>query len=632
MKENEPTFHYEIAMPEPGTHVFRVAFTATGPLPETAEVRMPVWSPGSYMIREYARHVQDLEVVDAAGRKLDVEKVSKNAWRVARAAGGFTFRFGLYANEMSVQASHLDATHGFVHPPSVCPYVEGFLASACEVTVRPFEGWRVATGLAPVAGAENRFRAADYDELADCPIECGDFDESTFAAGGRRHRIVVSGGGEYDLKALTRDTKRIVETELEFWGGKPPYGDYTFICHVYPGARGGLEHRNSTVLGIDSFRFHPRKEYEEQVLSLIAHEFFHTWNVKRIRPAVLGPFNYSEENYTRLLWVFEGITSYYDGLLVRRAGLMSPKRYLKVLADRVAALEKQPGRRRQSLAESSFDTWIKLYRPNEHSPNTSISYYLKGELVGLLLDLHLRAETDGRASLDDVMRELWRRWLADGRGIDEDEFERVAEEVSGLDLSRFFRRAVHSTDELDFGAALEPFGLRVVKKSKGEGGDDPEGPTPWLGVETETKDGLLAVKHVYESSPAREGGLDAGDLLLALDGYRVAPDTFAKRLRSFEPGRRVEVSFFRREQLRSETITLAKRFELEYAIEPVEKADRRQTRLRDAWMGALDAEASKASAKRASNSSSKASAKGTQKASHPKAKGRAAGKGGRDAK
>jgi len=307
--------------------------------------------------------------------------------------------------------------------------------------------------------------------------------------------------------------------------------------------------------------------------------------VKRIRPKALGPFDYGTENYTRLLWVFEGITSYYDGLLVRRAGLSTPKRYLKVLADRIQMLDRLPGRRRQSLAESSFDTWIKFYRPNEDTPNSTISYYLKGELVALLLDLHIREQTGGASSLDDVMRDLWRRYGEESRGIEEDEFERVAAEVSGLDLKRFFRRAVHSTDELDFGAALEPFGLRLVTRNKGEKNGDAEGPTPWLGVETETKDSLLTIKHVYDGSPAREAGLDAGDVLLALDGFRVTPDSFKKRLRGLGVGREVDVTLFRRDSLRTVRVAIGKRFELEYGIEPVDGAPRRAVKLRDAWLG-----------------------------------------------
>jgi len=584
VRKHEAKFTYTIAMLEPSRHFYDVAFTAQAPLPDTVEVAMPVWSPGSYLVREYARHIQRVDVEDPKGARLDVEKISKNAWRVDGAAQGFTFRFRIYANELSVQASHLDSTHGFIHPPATFPYVDGFLSEACEVEVVVPDGWKIATGLSRIEGSEARYRAVDYDELADCPIECGPFEEATFTAGRRSHRLVVSGGGEVDLKRLARDTKKIVETEIAFWGGKPPYEHYTFICHVYPGARGGLEHRNSTALGIDSFRFHPRKEYEDQVLGLIAHEFFHTWNVKRIRPAVLGPFDYTRENYTSLLWVFEGITSYYDSLLVRRAKLMAAKRYLKVLADRIATLERQPGRLRQSLAESSFDTWIKFYRPNEHSPNSTISYYLKGELVGLLLDLHLRDKTDGASSLDEVMRALWKQWLDDGRGISEDEFEHVAERVSGLDLKRFFAKAVRSTDELDFKAALKPFGLKLVTKQKGNG-DDSEGPTPWLGVETETRDGLLAVKHVLDDSPAFHAGIDAGDTLLAIDGYRIGPDALKKRLRGFKDGRTVEVTVFRRDRLQQMPLTIGKRYEMDYSIEVDATAGERAVRLRDAWLG-----------------------------------------------
>jgi predicted metalloprotease with PDZ domain len=577
-------FHYEIAMPGPHRHLFDVTFIADGPFADSVEVRMPVWTPGSYLVREYARNVQDLVVTSPGGEPLDVEKIAKNAWRVDGASRGFVFRFRLYANELTVQSAHLDDTHGFIHPPAVCPYVDGFLSSPCEVTIVPAPGWRVATGLEPVKGAANRFRAMDYDELADCPIECGDYTEERFTVRRRMHRIVVSGGGEFDMRKLVRDTKRIVEEEIAFWGGAP-YEHYTFICHIFPGARGGLEHRNSTVLGIDSFAFHPRKRYEDSVLGLIAHEFFHTWNVKRIRPAVLGPFDYTRENYTRLLWVFEGVTSYYDTLLVRRAGLIGPKRYLKHVADHMGRLLQTPGRLHQSLAESSFDTWIKFYRQNEHSPNAIVSYYLKGELVGMLLDLHLRDRTDGRASLDDVMREMWRRYEADPRGIGEDEFEQVAADVSGLDLTRFFRRAVYSTGELDFNAGLKPLGLKLATKRKGDDGDESDGPTPWIGVDTETRDGAVTVKHVYEDSPADRAGLNAGDVLVAIDGYRVTSDAIKSRLRAFGTGRRVALSLFRRDRLRTVEIELAKHFELDYHIEPIDGASERAVRLRDAWLG-----------------------------------------------
>ena len=585
-----PTFRYTVAMPRPHRHLFEVAFDVAGPLPGDVDVRLPVWSPGSYLVREYARNIQDLRVVGPAGRDIPFEKTNKNTWRIRRASGGFRFTFRVFANEASVQSLQLDDTHAFIHPPAMCPYVDGYLDRPCEITVVPEPGWRVATGLARVRGGAARFRAGDYDELADSPIECGPFQATSFVVSGRRHRIVVSGGGEFDMRALARDAKRVVEEVVRFWKGPPPYRDYTFICHVYPGARGGLEHRNSTVLGIDSHAFRPQAKYVDSVLSLVAHEFFHTWNVKRIRPAVLGPFDYSQENYTRLLWVFEGVTSYYDTLLVCRAGLVAPSRYLKHVSANIGKLLQTPGRRRQSLAEASFDTWIKFYRQNEHSPNAIVSYYLKGELVALLLDLHIRERTDGRRSLDDVMRALWRAYTADGAGMDERGFERAASEVSGLDLRPFFRRAVHSTAELDFGEALEPFGLRLVAKVRGADEDGVEGGTPSLGLETDTRNGMLAVKTVLDGSAADRAGLSAGDVLLALDGYRVTPDSFKTRLKQYDRGRSLEVTFFRRERLRTAILRFDGSFELEYAIEAVGGATARARRLRDSWLGsALDA-------------------------------------------
>lgn len=586
---NEPSIRYDIAIRDPHRHLFDVALVARGELPDSVDVRMPVWSPGSYLIREYARNIQDLSVASPDGRPLAVEKTSKNTWRIAGARHGFDFRFRLYANEPNVQSAHLDDAHAFIHPPAVCPWVEGLADRPCEVVVSPPKGWKVATGLAPVPHRSNHFRAADYDELLDCPIECGDFEELTFTARRRPHRIIISGGADFDRKAFVRDTKRIVEGVADFWGGTPPYRDYTFICHVFPGARGGLEHRNSTVLGLDTHGFHPRKKYEDSVLTLIAHEYFHTWSVKRIRPATLGPFDYSAENYTRLLWVFEGITSYYDHLLVMRSGLMPAKRYLKNVGDFIGKLQKTPGRLRQSLADSSFDTWIKFYRQNENSPNAIVSYYLKGEVVGLLLDLHLRDRTDGRISLDDVMRELWAQYCADGAGVDEDGFERVATRVSGLDLRRFFRRTVHAAEELDYQAALRPFGLRLQTKRKGDAAETGDGPTPWIGIESDARDGGIAVRTVYADSPADRCGLSAGDVIVALDGYRVTQESLKARLRALAPGRTVELSYFRRDRLRTGMLQIARHFDTETTIEPIADAGARALRLRDAWLGsALD--------------------------------------------
>ncbi len=588
----EPSIRYEIAVREPHRHLYDVALIAGGFFPDSVEVRMPVWSPGSYLIREYARNVQDVSVSGPDGRALRFEKVSKNAWRIDGAGRGFAFRFRLYANEPNVQSPNLDDTHGFIHTPAVCPWIEGFSDRPCDVVLDLPAGWRIATGLEPVEGTSDTFRANDYDELLDCPIECGDFVDLRFTARRRPHRIVISGGGGLDEKALLRETRKIVETVIDFWGGAPPYRHYTFICHVFPGARGGLEHRNSTVLGIDSHSFHPRKKYEDQVLTLIAHEFFHTWSVKRIRPAALGPFDYGQENYTRLLWVFEGITSYYDNLLVVRAGLMPAKRYFKNLSAYIGKLNQTPGRLRQSLAESSFDTWIKFYRQNEHSPNVLVNYYLKGMLVGLLLDLHVRERTDGRVSLDDIMRELWRRYQADGAGIGEAEFEAIAAEVSGLDLRRFFKRTVHSAEELDFNGAIKPFGLRLVSKRKGEAGENGDGPTPWIGVETDARDNLVAIRTVYEESPAEKAGLSAGDVVMAVDGFRVTPDTFKARLRAMAPGREVSVAYFRRDRLKTATLTIDRTFETEVSIEPMADSGERPRRLRDAWLGsALEADA-----------------------------------------
>ncbi|MBX0329314.1 M61 family peptidase [Oscillochloris sp. ZM17-4] len=481
---------YTITMPEPHTHLFHVEVVIDAVTSSVLDLVLPGWTPGSYMIREYARHVQEFAALGPDGAALPWRKTAKDTWRVeAGAAGAALVRYKVYANELTVRTSHLDASHGYFNPSTLCMYVPGRTEEPLGVHVDAPEGWRVSTALelgdrGQGTGDRGRevFVAQDYDELVDSPFECGTQRVLPFTVDEVPHEIVIWGRGNEDEARLVADTRRIVEVQRDMFDGLP-YPHYSFILHLTDGRGGGLEHRNSVTNMVDRWTFRPERSYE-RYLSLTSHELFHVWNVKRLRPAPLGPFDYRSENYTRLLWFVEGVTSYYDELLLVRAGLMQPGRFLEKLADEILALQGQPGRHVQSLEESSFDAWVKFYRPDENTANSSISYYLKGSLVCLLLDMEIRRRTGGERSLDDVVRELYGRYPISGPGIPEEggviaAVEAVAGAHDGA-FRDFFARYIAGTDELDYAAALAAAGLelRWGHRQPRAGGAAPA----WLGL------------------------------------------------------------------------------------------------------------------------------------------------------
>ena len=428
-----PEIAYTVSMPRPDTHLLEVELRLrwTGQTPATTDLVMPVWTPGSYLVREFERHVQDFAAEDAGGRALQWSKLNKNTWRVTTGgARELRARYRVYANELTVRTNELNDRHAVWNNAALLMYPDGHLAAPSTLRVVPARDWKVATGLPSAGGERNTFRAENFDILYDSPFLVSDFRVLTFDAGGRPHRIVIDGAGNYDAAALERDIKKVVEATIKLMGDTP-YRDYTFLVILNArGAGGGLEHLNSTMLLVNTFGFRPEAAYRG-FLELVAHEYFHVWNVKLLRPDALGPFDYTGENYTRLLWVAEGLTSYYGDLLVRRAGLKSDKDYLEATARAIEALQNTPGRQKMSVEEASFDAWIKYYRPDENSVNSSISYYDKGALVGLLLDLEIRRRTNGARSLDDVMRYLYEEHAKKNRNYTPEDFQRVSEAAAG---------------------------------------------------------------------------------------------------------------------------------------------------------------------------------------------------------
>jgi predicted metalloprotease with PDZ domain len=572
-------------MSKPYTHLLEVEMRLNAArLPAQVNLVMPVWTPGSYLVREFARHVQDFAAEDAAGRALPWTKTNKNTWHVETSgAREVRVRYSVYANELTVRTSELNDRHAFWNNANLLMYPDGHLGAPSTLRVEPFGGWKIATGLPAAPGAPaNTFRAENFDVLYDSPFLASDFSILPFEVAGVPHRVVVDGRGQYDAERLRRDVQRIVEAEVALMRDTP-YRDYTFLLMLDDKGGGGLEHLNSTALTAKRFGFSTAEGWRA-VHTLFAHEFFHLWNVKRIRPDALGPFDYTRENYTRLLWAAEGLTSYYENVFVRRAGLMNDRQYLDTLAREIQTMQNTPGRLEQSAEESSFDAWIKHYRPDENTVNSAISYYDKGSLVGLLLDLEIRRRSDGARSLDDVMRALYEEFAKRGRNYTPEDFQRTAERAAGGSLEEFFRRYVRGREELDYDAALAWAGLRLDTASDAAG--RPAREAAYLGANLEEKDGRLAVKNVPAGTPAYEQGLYAFDQIVAVDGYRATLESLNARLADKRPGEQLTLAVFRGEELRTLDIKLGGRPAAAYRIVPVPGVSEQQKRNYQSWLGA----------------------------------------------
>ena len=574
-----PEINFTVSMPQPYTHLLVVEMRVrpNNATPYT-ELAMPVWTPGSYLVREYARHIQDFTARDSNGKDLTWHKTNKNTWRIERGtAQEIVVAYRVYANELTVRTNELNDRHAFWAPAALLLNVVGALNAPATVRVMPYGNWRVATGLPAVPGQANTFRAENFDVLYDSPFDVSDFTEIKFEARGIPHRIVIDGTGNYNPNRLREDVQKIVLAAANIMG-ELPYRDYTFILHLRPAGGGGLEHLNSTALIARRDAFANPTDYLD-FLTLVAHEYFHLWNVKRIRPDALGPFDYNRENYTKLLWVAEGITSYYENVLVLRAGLMKERQFLDALTGTIKNVQGKPGRLQMSVEEASFDTWIKYYRQDENSVNSQISYYDKGALLGWLLDLEIRRQSSGVRSLDDVMRYLYHEFFQKQRNYTPEDFQRASELAAGGSLEDFFRRYVRGREELDYNAALSAFGLRL-------NAENPNGlKRPFLGADLANENGKLLIKRVYEGFAAYDQGLNANDEVVAFDNQRVTPDTFNKRLAEKLPGDTVVLTVFRQEDLRTFSIKVGGRVEPDYRIFALPDTNPMQKRLTQIWLG-----------------------------------------------
>jgi len=575
MKKTETAaIAYSIVAKDLAGHLFGVTLTVQHPAIDGQVFALPAWIPGSYMIREFARNIVQIRA-EAGGKALALTKLDKHSWQAAPCKGAVTLHYEVYAWDLSVRTAHLDQTHAFFNGTSVFLRVLGQEHGQHQVDiVRPPDAvchsWRVATAL-PELDAERygfgSYIAADYDELIDHPVALGDFALATFNAHGVAHDIVVSGRVPHlDIARLKRDLKAICTTQIAFFEPKTkraPMRRYVFLTLAVGDGYGGLEHRASTALICNRADLPSTATPEGAVISdgylgflgLCSHEYFHTWNVKRIKPAAFAPYDLQAESYTSLLWLFEGFTSYYDDLMLVRAGIIDEAAYFKLLGKTVAAVLRGSGRNKQSVADSSFDAWGKYYRQDENAPNAIVSYYTKGSLIALALDLTLRAKTGGKKSLDDVMRVLWQRFgrdfYPDGRrGVTPAEVEALFDDISGVKMTPFFERYVRGTEDLPLAKLLAPFGVTLTEKRNDA--------KPSLDVKLGRDGNDAKLAQVHEGGAAHCAGLSAGDVLVALDGLRIVghPPNLDALLARYRVGDEVALYAFRRDELMTFAATL----------------------------------------------------------------------------
>ena len=540
--------HHELSMPAPETHYFHVETTLTDFSEEKIVLTMPVWSPGSYLIREFPKNVNLMRAKDENGKTLSVQKVSKNKWEIIKGnAKKITVNYEVYAFELTVRTSFLDQTHGYLNGTSIFTFPEGYKKLGGHLKVIPHSSFNKISTPLPitkdgVSSDDNAttFTFKDFDELADTPMEIGNQETFSFDAAGVKHEVAMYGPGNYDVEQLKIDMAKIVEASTAIFG-QNPNKDYLFIIHNTDSRGGGLEHMNSTTLLVDRWTYSP--ENYLSFLSLVAHEYFHVWNVKRLRPAVLVEYDYSNENYTDMLWIMEGFTSYYDELILRRAGFYSEDEYLNVFENTLNWVEGQAGNKVQPLAHSSYDAWIKAYRPNENSRNTTISYYSKGGLIAHVFDAMIIKKTKGKKSLDDFMQKLYNDYYEkENIGMTPAQFKTSLENFIGENMDEFFEKYIYGVETIPYAKYFKELGLNIERTEFNNSA---------MGVNTKMENGQLTITNVVSGSAAENAGLSPNDEIIAFNGFRVDQSDFSKYLKMLSPDSEFNLIISRGKQLMS---------------------------------------------------------------------------------
>ena len=566
--------NYTLAFPEAQAHYVEVEMNISGINEPTIDLKLPVWTPGSYMVREFAKNVESL-TAEHGGKVLSAKKTNKNTWHIELAgATAVKVKYKIYCFEISVRTSFINAAQGFISSAATFLYPAGMTGNPSTIHIKPYKGWTtVSTSLESVNNDPFTLQAPNYDILFDSPIEIGTQDVFGFNTGGVKYEIAMCLGGNYDKERLKKDLKDIVEKETAIFG-ENPNKRYVFIVHNYLKSGGGLEHLSSTVLGASRDAYANEDGYQ-RFLTLAAHEHFHLWNVKRLRPAALGPFDYDNENYTTDLWIAEGFTAYYDNLIVHRLGRYTVDNYLSALADDINLIENQPGNKVQPLYEASFDAWIKYYRPNENSNNSGVSYYSKGAVMAMLLDLEIIHHSEGKYSLDDVMKEAYTEFYKNQkRGYADIEFKQLLEKYAG-NLDRFYEQYVWGVADIDYNKYLGYAGFKLINNMA-------DNNIPALGITTVVVNGKTLITSVIRNSAAWIDGLNVNDELIAINGQPFTDVASAMTGKSI--GNKLTINLIRDGLPVSLIVTLRKNPQVKYYIASVEKPTNKELMIRNQWL------------------------------------------------
>lgn len=520
---------YNLKMEKPQNHYFQVEMELNGFQKSELLVKMPIWSPGSYLAREFAKNVNLVKAVDSKGNKVEVKKINKNTWKVMSDKKDIKISYEVYAFELTVRTSFLDLTHGFVSNSGVFMYVDGYKNNSGKLNVFPHASFSTIT-TALEKTAEKEYIFENYDQLVDCPLEIGNQKEFTFKAAGVKHRVGIYGEGNYDVDLLKKDMATVVEGATDIFKVNPNK-EYTFIIHNVVDGQGGLEHSNSTVLSVNRWTYTGKKY--KGFLKLVAHEYFHLWNVKRIRPVELGPFDYDSENYTSLLWVMEGFTSYYEKMILLRQGIYSKDDFLNSMKSSLNYVEGSVGARVQPVSHASFDAWIKAYRPNENSRNTTMSYYSRGSLMAMLLDAKIIKKYNGEKCLDDFMQVIYKKYyLEKNRGFSEEEFKKELELFLGENMDEFYSKYIDGTEIPNYDEVMSPIGLRVIDVATTKAN---------AGLSLTTKGNVVVVRGIRSESGAETAGISVNDEIIGCNGYRVSKTELDELLKNAKSGDEFEL-------------------------------------------------------------------------------------------
>jgi predicted metalloprotease with PDZ domain len=570
-----PQIIYTLTFPEAQAHYVEVEMHINGLNQQELNLKMPVWTPGSYLVREFSKNIESISAA-ARQKELAIKKTRKNIWHVdTKGVSAITVKYRIYAFERSVRTSLIDVTHAYLSSPDIFLYPDGMLGQPSTIHILPYKNWTtVSTSLERVNNDAFILHSPNYDILFDSPIEVGTQDVFGFETGGVKYEVAMCGVGNYDKERLKKDMPHIMEEHTSVYG-EDPNKHYTFIVHNYLKGGGGLEHLSSTVLDVARNQYASEKGYAS-FLTLVAHEHFHVWNVKRLRPIALGPFDYDNENYTTDLWIAEGFTAYYQDIIIRRTHLYPPEQYLDLMADNITSYENQPGSKVQTLIESSFDAWIKAYRPNENSINSTISYYTKGSIIALLLDLEIINTTKGAKSLDDVMKYMYTEYYKiKKRGYTDNEFKQGIEKIAGKSFDDFYKNYVYGLTPIDYNKYLQYAGYQLVDEYAGSN-------SPALGIGTAVSGGKIIVASVIRGGAAWIDGINVNDELVSINGIELTTTTGV--LNGKKPGDKLTIVVNRDGLPVTLNVTLLRNTSVKYKAESLDNLSTQQIIVRNKWL------------------------------------------------